>query len=251
MPRGLGADLSLAEVKELYKTLWSWKFCIQCTAGGFCKAQTASQCSSGRVRRLSRFTRYYTYQCKIYLEATAYLSERTLKEHIDLWRIIEYLRENPDKTKRHLIQRLTEPKAAETDQGLAIDLAVRIFALVNCYTQQRGISILEQGLHQVSWHHDVTFDKYIDHAFPHEFCDFSVSAGNELSLEACSKITAARLKKNLGIKFRPTDDIASHLKLDRQTSTLEIFQHTAVLKEHLRVTRDSAQDLSLTESLKL
>ncbi|KAL6716713.1 hypothetical protein ACLMJK_006281 [Lecanora helva] len=64
-------------------------------------------------------------------------------------------------------------------------------------------------------------------------------------------LMARKLKKRIGMKVRPTNDLRSHLKIDRRTNTLEVFHHVAFLKEHLRLTKDSPRNLNIEDSLRL
>ncbi|MCJ1327308.1 hypothetical protein MMC10_003976 [Thelotrema lepadinum] len=121
----------------------------------------------------------------------------------------------------------------------------------SCYTEPRGISLLEQGLYQVPWHQDASLAQYIDSLFPCTDNKYPNHEKAEISDDVRLNLTAAKLRKDLGLKFRSTDNIASHLRLDRQTNVLNVFQHTTVLKEHLRVTRDAPMDLSIAESLRM
>lgn len=73
----------------------------------------------------------------------------------------------------------------------------------------------------------------------------------ESPLNMKASLTAKKLKKRAGLKFRPTDDLRSHLKLDRKNGVVEIYHHTAFLKEHLRLTKDRPYNLSVTEFLKM
>ena len=256
MSSELGRQLTEAEFKKLCEALWSWTLCAECSADRGCISE---QCPSYRLQRLSHFLLYYTRQCRVYSDATERLQDRTVKKHEDLWWIVKHIRRNPTMTKAqltHQVKRLgpacaDTPTGPITDQGLAIDLATRICTMINCYSQPRGISILEQCLHQIPWQDDISFATYIDRLFPSAQDVPLKDASRDFSDEMRLKLTASRLKKDLALKFRPTDDLASHLKLDRQSNTLEVFQHTAVLKEHLRLTKDAAPNLSISDSLKL
>ena len=123
--------------------------------------------------------------------------------------------------------------------------------MIGCFSQPRGVSILEQGLYQIPWQESTSFVAYFEGTFPLSQDESLKSASSGLSNEVRRQISASKLKKHLGLTFRPTDNLASHLQLDRQNNVLEIFQHTAVLKEHLRITKDAPQHLSTAESLKL
>ena len=64
-------------------------------------------------------------------------------------------------------------------------------------------------------------------------------------------LMAKKLKKRAGLSFRPTDDLRDHLQLDRKTGSVEIYHHTAFLKEHLRLTKESPKGMSVSDSLRL
>jgi hypothetical protein len=70
-------------------------------------------------------------------------------------------------------------------------------------------------------------------------------------LDMRSALTAKKLKKRAGLSFRPTNDLRSHLKLDRRKGVVEIYHYTAFLKEHLRITKGEKGDLTISDSLKL
>ncbi|MCJ1379602.1 hypothetical protein MMC17_002704 [Xylographa soralifera] len=62
-------------------------------------------------------------------------------------------------------------------------------------------------------------------------------------------LTAKKLMKRAGLKFQATDDSRCHLKLDRENDVVQIYHHTAFLKEHLRLIKDKALNISVSESL--
>ena len=75
-------------------------------------------------------------------------------------------------------------------------------------------------------------------------------ADAKTSIDIKSSLTARRLKKRIGPKFQPTDNLGRHLKLDWRTNTLEIYQHIAFFKEHLRLTKNCPQTMSVAQSLR-
>ena len=71
------------------------------------------------------------------------------------------------------------------------------------------------------------------------------------SMDVKAALMARKLKKRAGLRFRPTDDLRSHLQLDRKSGSVDIYHHTAFLKEHLRLTKDAPKDMSVSDSLRL
>jgi hypothetical protein len=89
----------------------------------------------------------------------------------------------------------------------------------------------------------VTFAEFITSIFPktdHPSID-----------DIKDNLRATRLKKRARLSFEPTDDLRNHLKLDRKRAVVEIFHHTALLKEQLRLTKDRPRNITVVESLKL
>jgi hypothetical protein len=64
-------------------------------------------------------------------------------------------------------------------------------------------------------------------------------------------LAARNLKKHAGLRFEPTDDLRNHLKLDRKRGVVEIYHHTAFLKEHLIATQSASKNMTIDESIKL
>ncbi len=64
-------------------------------------------------------------------------------------------------------------------------------------------------------------------------------------------LKATKLKKRARLRFEPTDDLRNHLRLDRKRAVVEIFHHTAFLKEHLRLTKDEPRNISVVDAIKL
>jgi hypothetical protein len=166
-----------------------------------------------------------------------------LKSHGDLTKIIKELKSNPDVTRDALLEKLFTDRPARSDQERAINIAVRVMMMVNCSASRQSSALLEHGSQQVPWRGDVPFSEFITSIFPktdHPSIDHI--KGN---------LRATKLKKRAGLRFEPTDDLRNHLKLDRKRAVVEIFHHTAFLKENLRLTKDKPRNMSATESLKL
>jgi hypothetical protein len=64
-------------------------------------------------------------------------------------------------------------------------------------------------------------------------------------------LKAKKLQKHAGLQFRSTDDLRSHLKLDDALGVVDLFHHTAFLKEHLRLTKDKPLNMTVGDSLRL
>jgi hypothetical protein len=176
-----------------------------------------------------------------------------IRTHEDIFEIIKKLKSDPDVTRGELASKLAGnrvlPPAA--DQERAINLAVRLMVMVNCSAQHQPSSVLEHGPSQVLWRDGVTFSQFISDIFPMTDHPGINDEDPTSSLSIKLALTARKLKKRAGLRFRPTDDLRSHLKLDPKSHVVEIYHHTAFLKEHLRLTKDQPRNMSVSDSLRM
>jgi hypothetical protein len=217
-----------------------------------------SSCPSQRSRRLVRFFQYYRDVTAIYEPKLGPEVGPALQSHYDLFEVIKGIRSMPDHPREQLVQnvfgncikRSKQPSLEDVEH--AIDLAVRVMAMVNCSAQRLSPGLLEHGALQIRWPSDVTFSQFIANAFPMtDHPSLNGEEGVAVGQGMKSALTANKLRKQARLTFRPTDDLRSHLRLDRKLHVVEIFHHTAFLKEHLRLTKDRARMTSVTEHLKL
>ena len=241
------------QLRTLGETLWSWDFCEGCRSGRPCNTET---CPSQRVKRLGRFFEHYKDLTSTYEADTAPGDCVALKNHEDLFAIIERLKLEPDITRAAFAAKVFGEDTcrrlpSSADQERAINLAVKVLAMVNCSAQRQSSGLLEHGLSQAPWRSDVTFSQFVIDTFP--LTDHPSLNDDDLkgSVDLKANLMAKKLKKRIGLKFQPTDDLRRHLKLDRKNRVLEVYHHTAFLKEHLRLTKDKAPNMSVSESIKL
>ena len=235
------------------KTLWSWTLCDDCERGKRCKM---GDCPSTRSKGLKQFFDYYMDLVASY-EPIFEPRERPISsEHDEIFRIISELKLKPRITRLELGKKLLGspvlPEQLPTaDQEEAINLAVKIMTTINCSMQNPSSSLLEQGMNLVPWRNDVPFCQFIIDIFPRT--EHSTISEDDLvsSLHMRAALMAKKLKKHAGLTFRPTNDLRSHLKLDRKNHVVEIYHHTAFLKEHLRLTKNGLRNMSVEDSLKL
>lgn len=248
---------SQEQLEQLGQCLWSWRPCNECASDSH-KTCAESSCPSLRSRRLVRFFQYYREVTGTYEPNLGPDVGPALRFHDDLFEVIKGIRSMPDHPREQLVQHLSgnlfkqNKQPSSEDMERAIDLAVRVMTMVNCSAQCLSPTLLEHGAFQTRWPSHVTFSQFIANAFPmtdHPSLndDEGVTVGQDLK----SALTANKLRKRARLTFRPTDDLRSHLRLDRKLHVVEIFHHTAFLKEHLRLTKDRARVSSVAEHLRL
>ncbi|CZR62772.1 uncharacterized protein PAC_12669 [Phialocephala subalpina] len=232
--------VTTAQLQNLVEVLWSWPICAECLAGKPCQTTV---CPWPRSTVLGRYFQFYkistsTYECNI--EAGQIPS---ITSHEDLFRIIQELKANPEITKAELLEKLSTNRPARVDRERALNLAAQIAMMVNCSASRQSSVLLEHGNHQTRWKRDVTFSQFIGDIFPpNDHPGIEDIKGN---------LRATKLKKHARLNFQPTDDLRNHLRLDRKGAVVEIFHHTAFLKEQLRLTKDQPRDLSVPDFIKM
>lgn len=144
------------------------------------------------------------------------------------------------------------PKVSPTinDQHTAVSLTLRVMTMINYTASGRGWNLLEAGLYQSPWRSDSTIGEFLNECFPKtehpELND--QTEGSYIDIRRA--LRARKLQKHAGIKFRGTNNIRRHLMLDRKTSVVELFHHTSFIKEHLRATKDDANDVTFENCIK-
>jgi hypothetical protein len=236
------------QLQRLGGILWSWP--VKEHLGD--KSGSAQE---DRSKRLGRYFEYYRALTSSYDPDVRPGERPALRAHEDLVQIIKILKKDPTRTRAEFLQ-LIFPSSADSspsllDQESAINLAVKIMLMVNCSTESHSSGLVEDGVFQTPWRSDISLTQYMKDCFP--LTDHpSLNDEEELkTLDIKSSLTARKLKKHAGVKFRPTDDLRRHLMFDHKTAVVEVYHHTAFLKEHLRLTKDTNPNLTVTESLKL
>ena len=243
-------ELTEAQKRQLGTELWSWSLCAQCSANKQCND---AKCPSQRLPRLGRYMRYVEELRSRHAWAAGRTSPLATDGPEYLLRNVNALRSNPNQTKAQLLSHLeatTSHKYDVSQLESELDLTVRIFTMVDCSSSHDN-AFVEHGLNRVPWKANVTFSEYITSAFPECSAVLVGSEKNELHLqEIRQKLRASKLSKRAGLRFQATNDITSHLKLNRKAKTVEIFHHASFLKEQLRLTKDAPVQLEIDESLK-
>lgn len=240
---------------RLGQVLWSWQLCTGCLEIQAC---IADSCPAKRVARLQRYFQFYKAVVSTYVDGSS-AKDRVLKTHEDLWCAIRALKSNPDITRVGFCQslfssktgNLPEPTWNQPDLLNATTLVVKLLTMIDSSALYHSSDRLETGGSRIHWKDDVPFSKYLQDLFPTENHPVLSYPDNDLLIDMKSELRATKLKKRLDITFRPTHDIRNHLRLHRRLNVLEIYHHTAFLKEHMRLTRGSGDWSSPSTSIKV
>ena len=240
------------QLRTLSQVLWSWACCDNCQNWDQCATQS---CPSQRRKRLQRFFKYYAELTASYDPDIGVGEHPALQTHEDLLKIIRQLKLEPEITRAALATKIYGASGERTprveDQERAINLAVKVMVMVNCSAERQSSGLLEHGAYQIAWRGDHTFCQFIQDMFPKTDNPTINADESNPPLDMKTALTARNLKKQIGLKIRPTDDIRRHLKLDRTEKIVDVYHHTAFLKEHLRLTKDKPPNMSVSNSLRL
>jgi hypothetical protein len=227
------------QLQQLAHLLWGWSICSECLA---CKPCKTEDCPWPRSTVLGKYFEFYKDLTGAYESDIKYGEKPGLNSHEELFEIINELKLNPDLTRGELLDNLFPERPARSDQERALNLAVRVMLMVNVSASRRSSDLLEHGSHQSPWRNDVGFSQFLTDAFP--------KTDHPSIAQIKENLRAKKLKKTAGLRFQPTDDLRNHLRLDRKGAIVEIFHHTAFLKEHLRRTKDECLSVSASDSIK-
>ncbi|KIN02949.1 hypothetical protein OIDMADRAFT_71173, partial [Oidiodendron maius Zn] len=219
------------QFKKLCHVLWEWDICDGCKIDQSC---LSIRCPwQKRSLKLQPFFRLYQKITASYMPEMHTTSNYALRTHEDLFEIIQTLKQNPttpraNLTATHFARRGYNSQPHLADQNRAFDLAVRAMTTVDCSIENQS------GSDVLVWEDDKSFQELVRSIGSTKYCPV-LADDEERSLDPKEQLSAIRLKKGAHIKFRGTDDIKNHLRLEGET--VEIFHHTSILKEHLRLTR--------------
>lgn len=233
--------LDRLELKTLCKVLWNWQYCAECATSTECPT---NDCPWQRSKRLESYFRFYQHVTTLYVPEFSTSGSIALRSHGDLFDIISIIKKNADRpresvTKEYFVKRYGDPQhfPAVADQKRSFDMAVKVMTMVECSSENQSLGNLEKGVQPIIWRDDTSLAQFLSSAFPKTNCpslNQAPSSARTMNIRDALKVT--ELKKIAGLRFRPTDDLRHHLRLDPKTGWVDIFHHTRALKEHLIAT---------------
>ncbi|KAK7213150.1 hypothetical protein V2G26_020328 [Clonostachys chloroleuca] len=155
---------------------------------------------------------------------------------------VNLLKSSPHITKNEAVQRLNNNNGTAPLKPNALDdlnLAVNMVIMVDCdpfKSHTRGFSIVDYS--PKSWQPEETYLAFVKRSFP---ADPKPSKGVQKSAKAW------KLKKKLGVKFLPTDDLDKHLLYDsKDPPCVYLFHQVGFLKAQLKKYNETDGPLNLS-----
>jgi len=172
------------------------------------------------------YFRYYARQCHdALIDQGQHVLARTHQDILDLVHQFEDLAPR-DAIKENLRSRLFRRHRPNEDEILdgTIDLAARLHLMVNIAVDNPVIS----GQTQLKWKSGFLRDFLEGH-----FSEPQVLGNDGIKLERM--FTASNLERIAGIRIKPTDNLADHLRMiDKEDKIVAIFHHASFLRRQNR-----------------
>jgi len=235
------ADVTEIEFQRLCETLW--KVCAGCAVRQRCIQE---DCVWRRRARLEPFFQYYKEITQSYVSDIIPDESQAIRSHQDLADIIRLIKEKPNQHRIGLTEEYFKSRGGNepplSDQHRAFNLAVRVFAMVNCAIETQPGGLLESGVEPSLWRSNKSLADFFSTTFrirDHPSLNDIDETFPDIKLE----VTAKQLRKVAGLKFKGTDNLHNHLKLDHKNGIVEFYHHTSVLKENLMASKEAVHEL--------
>jgi len=246
-----------ADLRELSQVLWHWH---DCAAARGSISDCGEECPWSRYIKLASFHSLYRELVAAYVPDLDYGCPPALSCHGNLFDIIKRLKAQPDVSRAQLMSQCfgtnrvasTAEMPTMEDQERAFSLAARVMTAVACSGEDVESAVLELGVEPVPWRGETSILELLLAAFPLA-STLSLASPPRLRKDHDTKLflSAETIVKVGQLRLTPTDDLRSHLNLDYKAGTVQIYQQTAVLKEHLRATKSLPAQSTIAEEIRV
>ncbi|KAK0634123.1 hypothetical protein B0T14DRAFT_420594 [Immersiella caudata] len=223
------------EFQALCSALWDWHVCVGCAAGLQSCHVTPPCIWRQRSHKLKGLFTYYETITSSYVPDSLFTIAPSLTNHDSVLEIVKLIHAEPTASRSSVTSTIGHAESLVEDKDGAFDVAARIALMVNCARDgTAGGGLLELGTRPVAWDATMSRIDFMRAAFPqtvHPVLDESDRSPR--SQHIFNGLRATRLRRVARLRFRTTNDLHSHLRLDHKAGTVDIYHHTAVLKEHL------------------
>lgn len=116
----------------------------------------------------------------------------------------------------------------------AFNLAFKVMTMVTCSGENYPTDLFDAGSEPAEWRDSVSLSQFFESAFPIRDHP-TLNEKDEAGIDIKSQLKAVQLQNIAGLKFRGTDNLKDHLRMNQETGVVEFYHHTSVLKEYLNV----------------
>lgn len=243
-------NIDEAHLQKLCRTLWRWNWCDVCTSGQPCGSL---DCDWKRWKRLEPFFEFYKACTASYVPDLMIGTFPALSIHEDLLNIIQLLQHKRASSRETLIgeyflTRGEDSRPDESDMHRAFNLAFKVMTMVTCSGESQPADLFDTGSEPVEWRNGASLSQFFESIFPIRDHP-TLNDKDESGIDIKSQLKAVRLQSIAGLKFCGTDNLRDHLRLNHETGIVELYHHTSVLKEHLKMGGPKEGDMTKTEKL--
>lgn len=242
-------NINDAHLQKLCESLWRWNRCDICTSGRSCGS---TSCPWKRWKRLKPFFQFYKACTASYVPELLIGNSPALKCHEDLFSVISLLKSKPTSPREALMEeyfslRGDGSQPEESDMHRAFNLAFKIMTMVTCSGESQPADLFDGGSEPVEWRNEDSLAQFLESAFPIRDHP-TLNEKDETEIDIKSQLKASQLQNIAGLKFRGTDNLGDHLRMNQETGVVELYHHTSVLKEHLYLGHSEENGLAVPDN---
>lgn len=227
-------NVNESQLQKLCQTLWRWEWCSVCTAGQMCGSMS---CPWKRWKRLKPFFQFYKACTASYVPELLTGNHPALRVHEDLLNIIRLLQDKCTSPREIVMKEYVSllggnSQPEESDMHRAFNLAFKVMTMVTCSGENHPADVFDAGSEPAEWRNSLSLSHFVESAFPIRDHP-NLNDKDEAGVDIKSQLRATQLQNIAGLKFRGTDNLKDHLRMNQETGVVELYHHTSVLKEHL------------------
>lgn len=133
----------------------------------------------------------------------------------------------------------------ESDLHRAFNLAFKVMTMVSISGENKSTDHSDATSEPTEWRNGDSLAQFFESAFPirpHP----TLNEKDETEIDIKSQLNVIQLQ-SAGLKFRGTDNLRDHLRINQETGFVELYQHTSVLKQDVSVENLGVGGLQSTE----
>jgi hypothetical protein len=216
--------------QRLGEILWGWTLCGQCKGNPSCEDPNCSWNLTGGL---------YAFWDSYRRLSEAYSPERlgrraAIRNHEELLDIVEKVKAQPVIPRKDILREIFEvgdqdgeKPPTSYDQNRAFKIAASLVLLMDFGVLHDAANISSRTFTPVRWRDDQSIDAFIAEAFQSR-------SGPTITQATFSDLKAKKLTKHAKLRLQATNDIRSHLLLDKKEKIVWVFHQSTVLREILR-----------------
>ncbi|KAG6368782.1 hypothetical protein INS49_002996 [Diaporthe citri] len=121
--------------------------------------------------------------------------------------------------------------------------------MVTCSGENQPADLFDAESEPAEWRNSDSLSQFFESAFQIRDHPTLNEKENEAGIDIKSQLRATQLQNVAGLKFRGTDNLKDHLRMNQETGVVELYHHTSVLKECLNMQGPDPNDPAPTGNI--